>query len=238
MPVMPCARTALGDRLRFPRPSDLLRHSASDAAAVPPGKRGALWETLSGTAKRKASAENRELILAAFEASYEAIVRYVAIRTGERDQAEDLASEVFVKALKNAHTFKPDGKPIEAWLFRIAHNLVVDHHRRNSRRTSPVPLDNATDVASDDDALANVVRLDDIAALHEAMKVLTESEREVIALRFSGELTPTEIADALGKTAGAVRWLQHSAITKLRDRMKDVPSSDGKGGRDAFTRHQ
>ena len=70
------------------------------------------------------------------------------------------------------------------------------------------------------------------------MKVLTESEREVIALRFSGELTPTEIADALGKTAGAVRWLQHSAITKLRDRMKDVPSSDGKGGRDAFTRHQ
>lgn len=169
--------------------------------------------------------DNRDLILAAFETSYEPIARYIALRIGERDQAEDLASDVFVKALKNAGSYKPGDKPIEAWLFRIAHNVVVDHLRRRSRRSPSLPLDEAVELASDDQSMDNILRIDDVTELRDALSCLTDSERQVVAMRFTGEMSPPEIAEALGKSPGAVRWLQHSAITKLRERLGEAGAS-------------
>lgn len=159
---------------------------------------------------------NRELVLRAFETSYEHVTRYIALRIGDRDQAEDLASEVFVRALDKADTFKPGEKPIQAWLFRIAHNLLVDHLRKKTRTGTSVPLDEIPEIPIEDDAHASAQQEDDVRTLAAAMSVLTESERQVISMRFAGEMKPEEIGRALGKSAGAVRWLQHSGVGKLR----------------------
>ena len=177
---------------------------------------GSVGYTSNGTAASAPRVTNRELVLRAFETSYEHVTRYIALRIGERDQAEDLASEVFVRALDKADTFKPGEKPIQAWLFRIAHNLLVDHLRKKTRTGTSVPLDEIPEIPVEDDAHASAQQEDDVKTLAQAMSVLTESERQVISMRFAGEMKPEEIGKALGKSAGAVRWLQHSGVAKLR----------------------
>ena len=82
-----------------------------------------------------------------FEEYYERITRYIAVRVGNRADAEELASDVFVRAVENIGSFQWRGVPLQAWLYRIAHNVAVDHLRRSSRRKSG-PLDEATAVAS------------------------------------------------------------------------------------------
>ena len=105
-----------------------------------------------GEAAATSGVTNRELVLGAFETSYEHVTRYIALRIGDRDQAEDLASEVFVRALDKADSFKPGEKPIQAWLFRIAHNLLVDHLRKKSRTGTSIPLDEISEIPVEDDA--------------------------------------------------------------------------------------
>ncbi len=80
------------------------------------------------------------------ETHYERIARYIAVRIGSKDYAEELAADVFVRALERIDTFQWRGVPMQAWLFRIAHNLAVDHLRRNSRRPTTV-LDDALNIA-------------------------------------------------------------------------------------------
>ena len=82
-----------------------------------------------------------------FEEYYERITRYIAVRVGNQADAEELASAVFVRAVENIGSFQWRGVPLQAWLYRIAHNAAVDHLRRSSRRKS-APLDEATSVAS------------------------------------------------------------------------------------------
>ena len=173
--------------------------------------------------QRDDAVSNRELVLAAFETTYDQVVRYIALRIGDRDQAEDLASEVFVKALKKADSYKPEGKPIQAWLFRIAHNLLVDHLRKRTRNRPAVSLSDVGDIPIDDDTDERMQQQDELSMLNEAMSGLTEAERQVLSMRFSGEMRAEEIGTALGKSAGAVRWLQHSAVTKLRKRLNLDP---------------
>ena len=69
-----------------------------------------------------------------YEANYDRVVRYVAARIGSRDAAEDMTGEVFLRALDSLGSFQARGIPFEAWLFRVAHNMVVDHYRKYSRR--------------------------------------------------------------------------------------------------------
>ena len=69
-----------------------------------------------------------------FEEYYERIARYIAVRIGNQNDAEELAGDVFVRATEHIGSFQWRGVPVQAWLYRIAHNLVVDHLRRNSRR--------------------------------------------------------------------------------------------------------
>src|SRR5690606_4018591 len=81
-----------------------------------------------------------------YEQYYDRVLRYVASRVGSRDIAEDLAGDCFVRAVESFGSFKDRGVPVQAWLFRIAHNLIIDHYRRSSyRRTTPI--DDAMEIA-------------------------------------------------------------------------------------------
>ena len=130
---------------------------------------------------------------------------------------ENLAADVFLKAFEKVDTFKARGGPFAAWLFRIAHNIVVAHHRRRSRGPTTTLEDNlplTTDAR--DDLVAMGLDIGDVLS---AMKEITDSQRQVIALRFGAGLSIQETAHALGKKEGAIKAMQHSAIQALRRHM-------------------
>lgn len=150
-----------------------------------------------------------------FETHYERVARYVAVRTGDPGHAEELAADVFVRALERLDSFHWRGIPMEAWLFRIAHNLTVDYLRRSARRKS-LPLDEASSIAAADDTEREALQTLQREELLQAMDSLTPAQREVVALRFFGGLTSAEVAQVMKRSNGAVRELQSSALKSLR----------------------
>ncbi len=149
-----------------------------------------------------------------FEEYYDRIARYANARVGDQREAEDIASEVFVKALKSLGSFEERGLPMGTWLFKIAHNLVVDYHRRRSQRQT-VDLEKVEIEADDNPAMEAETKLE-MDRVNQAMTILTEEQREILRLRFFGGLSSAEVGAMMGKSDGAVREAQSAALKKLR----------------------
>ena len=164
--------------------------------------------------KPGAVAQHRAMLTALFEEYYDRIARYAYLRIGDRSEAEDIAGEVFLKALKSLTSYRERGAPMQAWLFKIAHNLVVDYLRRQAKRRAvhlnSLPIENGADPAFLAEKNA------EIGLVTKAMGKLTQQQREVIGLRFFGGLSSKETGSVLNKSDGAVREMQRAAIEKLR----------------------
>ena len=145
---------------------------------------------------------------------YDKIARYASVHIGNRTDAEDIAGEVFLKALESLGSYEKRGIPMQAWLFKIAHNLVVDYLRKMSKRKT-VDIDSVI-IESDKgpEAIAEVNI--EVERVKKVMEQLTRDQREVLSLRFFGELTSRETAAIMGKSDGAVREMQRAATVKLR----------------------
>jgi len=169
---------------------------------------------------RRVKQHDQEAFARLYEEYFDKIYRYVAIRIGDKMEAEDITQQVFLNAIKAAPSFKWRGIPVSAWLFRIAHNQVVDYLRRKTRRAT-VPLGEHLVASGDDPQLIAERRLD-IERLSSATRNLTPAQQEVIALRFAGELPIAQVAKTMGKSEGAVKALQHSAIVALRKALSVV----------------
>ncbi len=165
---------------------------------------------------RRAQENDQEAFAQLYEEYFDKIYRYLALRVGNEMEAEDMTQQVFLNALRSISSFKWKGVPFSAWLFRIAHNQAVDHLRRKQKRAS-VPLDES--LSSGDSPHATTELKMDIEQLLRATKRLTEAQREVISLRFTSELSIAQVAKVMGKSQGAVKALQHSAIVALRRTM-------------------
>ena len=158
---------------------------------------------------------------AAFEALYDhfydRIYRYVSFKAGDASAAEDITEEVFLRMLRSIGTYKYHGHPFSSWLFRIAHNLVVDHFRKCGRDKS-VPLDKVVAVVGESSVdLDNYVQTKlAMREVNRAMEDLTDLQRQIISLRFAGGLSVNETARAVGRNENAVKALQHAGIRKLR----------------------
>ncbi len=162
------------------------------------------------------SSKNKEAELAAlYESYYDRIARYAFVRLGNQADAEDLASEVFLRALESLDSYRERGVPMQAWLFRIAHNLIVDHFRKSAKQKT-ISIDTVIVKAETDPEEQAIAGLE-VARIIKALGRLTESQRKVIELRFFGELTSEEAGHVLNKRAGAVRELQSAAIKALRN---------------------
>jgi RNA polymerase sigma-70 factor (ECF subfamily) len=153
-------------------------------------------------------------LVALYEEYYDKLVRYVYVHIGNREEAEDTAGEVFLKALKALRSGQEQGMPTQWWLFRIAHNLTVDYLRKTSKRER-VPTDSVVLLGGDDPA-DTAEKSIELERLVEAMKQLTVEQREVISLRFFWGLASKEVGDVLGKSDGAVREMQRAALERLR----------------------
>lgn len=149
-----------------------------------------------------------------YEEYYDKLARYVYVHIGDREEAEDIAGEVFLKALKSLKSYREQGIPMQGWLFRIAHNLTVDHLRKMNKRR-PVPADSVV-LLGNDDPVDSAEKTIEFERVSEAMKQLTMEQREVISLRFFGGFTSREVGGILGKSDGAVREMQRAAIERLR----------------------
>ncbi len=147
------------------------------------------------------------------------IYRYTYLRVGQAGLAEDLTQEVSLRALQSIGSYRWKGKPFVSWLFRIAHNLIIDHYRR-AKKNKCIPLaETVTNVASDD-PVATVEQRMELSELKRAIGKLPPREKEVISLRFGAELSIAETAGVTGKTEGSVKKLQHEALVKLRKLME------------------
>ncbi len=149
-----------------------------------------------------------------YEEHFDRIYRYVVLRIGDRIEAEDMTQQVFLNALQSISSFKWKGIPFAAWLFRIAHNQVVDHLRKKKKQPA-VYLDESS-VSSDSNPQLMAEHSLDIEQLLLATRRLTEAQREVISLRFTSEISIAQVSEIMGKSQGAVKALQHSAIVALR----------------------
>jgi RNA polymerase sigma-70 factor (ECF subfamily) len=154
-----------------------------------------------------------------YECYLDAIYRYVYFRTGDNHDAEDLTEQVFLKAWEALPGYKQCGKPFSSWLYRIAHNIVVDYHRRQT--TAPLMLEEGY---SDQEptALDRVIKAEEMAALAQAIAQLPEDQQQMIVLRFVEGLDHTTVARIMDKTEGACRVLQHRTLAALSDLLDGV----------------
>ena len=142
------------------------------------------------------------------------IYAYLYRRVHDAQVAEDLTGEVFVRVLQAIQSEQFWHTSFRGWLYRIAHNLLVDHYRKQP----PVPmlaLDEQLVAAQGDpdSALAEKLSRQGLLA---AISQLTPDQQQVLALRFGEELAAREVAEIMGKSVGAVEMLQHRALTALR----------------------
>ena len=167
--------------------------------------------------------DRREAVAALYETHFERVARYIAVRIGNIDEAEDLASEVFIKAVRAAESYSDRGAPMEAWIFKIAHNITVDQLRKRSRRPAYAQLEDA-EIIRDPQPTPDerLERQQEIRRLHAALEGLSDAQKQVISLRFGADMSSEQVAQVMGKKAGAVREMQSAAIKKLRERMQEL----------------
>lgn len=149
---------------------------------------------------------------------YEArIYHYIYRRTGEDMVAEDLTAQVFIKMLQAIRDQRAWHSSFSGWLYRIAHNIVIDHYRKRDRYTQ-VGLDETADIVAENDnpALSAELRLTS-EKIRFAMRQLTDEQSEVLSLRFLEGYSIFEVSVMMNKTEGAVKALQYRAVATLRN---------------------
>lgn len=146
-----------------------------------------------------------------YEHYFARIYRYCTRRVQNAQEAEDLTSLIFTRALSNLRHYR--GGSFAAWLFQIAHNAIANH-RRDQR--SQFSLEQAEQVSSGDSTLDDLIDLDEFQCVARLIATLSDDQRELLALRIAGELSAKEIGVVLGKSEGAVRVALHRIIQQLR----------------------
>ncbi len=145
---------------------------------------------------------------------------YIYRRTGEVEVARDLTAEVFGRFLQAVGKGKGPGDNMRAWFYRVAHNIVVDHYRRQQHRNH-VPLNDRALITNDGPDAA-VEREMQSEKLRSALSQLTADQQQVISLKFLEGLSNQEVAAVLDKPVGAVKSLQHRALAALHRHLDQV----------------
>ncbi|MBZ0290000.1 MAG: sigma-70 family RNA polymerase sigma factor [Anaerolineae bacterium] len=154
-----------------------------------------------------------------YRANVQAIYRYIYHRVNDVLLAEDLTGDVFTRALKSMATYRDQGKPFVAWLYRIAHARVVDYYRMSNRRpkesdveAEPIPVNANMD--------EGILRRQAAKSLREAISTLTDEQQQVVILRFIEGQPIETVAEMMGKNANAIKALQHRALRALASRLE------------------
>lgn len=145
------------------------------------------------------------------------IYRFIWSRVHDAPLAEDLTGEVFARMVANLPNYHDRSFPFRAWLYQIARNLIIDHHRKESSTQSLKDV-TRSDIASPEEKAESALTLERV---QQALEKIDASQREVVELRFLAELSLEEVAEVMEKSVGAVKALQHRGLASLRERLKD-----------------
>jgi len=168
----------------------------------------------------RAQAGERDALEELYLLHFDRIYSYLHLSVGNRHDAEDLTTQTFLKMLEAIGRFRWQSAPFSAWLFRIAHNLAMDHFRA-SRRWQPeeeVPEPVEEESSAEEAALHSIGR----KSMLELIENLSPEQQQVLTLKFVFNFSNGEAATILGKTEGAVKSLQHRALATLH---KQISSS-------------
>ena len=148
-----------------------------------------------------------------YERHISAIYRYIAFRINDRNDAHDMANEVFLKAWGALPGYKLSKTPFLGWLYRIAHNLVIDHYRSAQELE---PLDDR-DIWEDDRPApeSQVIQQSEVERLARAIRLLPDDQQHAVILRYVEGLSCGDVANILGRSAGSVRVMLHRALKSL-----------------------
>jgi RNA polymerase sigma-70 factor, ECF subfamily len=163
----------------------------------------------------RARSGDQQALAELYDLYFPRIYRYMLARTGNPSEAEDVTEEVFVRVLGAISGFQWRQVPFAAWIFRIAHNQLVSHTRKNGMRRQETVLGPSIADSSPDP----LVRIEDrlyFEQIFEVARELPQAQREVLWLRFAVGLSVSDTARALGKREGNVKVLQHKAIARLQ----------------------
>jgi RNA polymerase sigma-70 factor (ECF subfamily) len=161
----------------------------------------------------RARALDEDALAEVHDTYYRPLYRYIVYRVGDRQAAEDLTSEVFVRLLNALRDHTAPENTLRGWLYGVASHVVSDHHRKQYRRQD-VTLTETIATTQPGPAAKVAARLswEEVSA---ALSELTELQQEVIALRFGQELPIKEVGALMGRSEGAVKQLQARAVASL-----------------------
>jgi RNA polymerase sigma-70 factor (ECF subfamily) len=166
------------------------------------------------------------------------IYNYVYYRTGNIYDAEDLTERVFMRAMRHIPNYHDRGLPFTAWLYRIAHNLVANWHRDNSRRKE-IPLDDGLQTIYQGEHPEHELLLtEERERLLGAIRGLPADRQQLLILKFVEHLSNVEIGQIMGRSEGAVKSLYHRTLLTMRDELESAAMAleerehgkDGNGG--------
>ena len=151
---------------------------------------------------------------------FDRIYSYLHVTVGNRHDAEDLTTQTFLKMLESIGKFRWQKAPFSAWLFRIAHNLAMDHFRAGRRwqpeEDVPEPI-GQEELSAEDEAMQSIGR----ASMLELIDGLSHEQQQVLTLKFVFNFGNAEVATILGKTDGAIKSLQHRALVSLQKQLRE-----------------
>jgi len=147
------------------------------------------------------------------------IYRFVLVKVGQREEAEDITHLAFLKAWENINRYSNRGYSFGSWLYQIARNTITDYYRGGT--SSQISLEDAAEPESDEPRPGH--DLDTKAEYVKAINLigkLGEMEQDVVIMRFVNDMPLREVAKAVGKSEGAVKLIQHRAMKKLKELQK------------------
>jgi RNA polymerase sigma-70 factor, ECF subfamily len=166
----------------------------------------------------RAQRGNREALEELYLLHFDRIYSYLHMSVGNRHDAEDLTTQTFLKMLESIKRFRWQSAPFSAWLFRIAHNLAMDHFRAHRRwqpeEDVPEPPGLA-EPSAESQAMQSIGR----ASMMEMIETLSAEQQQVLTLKFVFNFANAEVATILGKTEGAIKSLQHRALVSLQKKI-------------------
>ncbi len=175
----------------------------------------------------RASEGDNEAFSVLYSRYVERIYSYIYYHTGNTSDAEDLTARVFHRAIGHISTYTDRGVPFSAWLYRIAHNLVANWHRDNSRRRE-VPLEDHLDLPQHGDAPETaLVKTQDLEKLLVAIRKLPADRQQIIILKFTQQMTNAEIAVIMARSEGAIKSLYHRTLLELRTDLEHITETSG-----------
>jgi RNA polymerase sigma-70 factor (ECF subfamily) len=154
---------------------------------------------------------------------FDRIYSYLHVSVGNRHDAEDLTTQTFLKMLEKIGSFKWQSAPFSAWLFRIAHNLAMDHFRAGRRWQ---PEEEVPEPPGEEEPSAELTAMQTIGreSMLKLIDHLSPEQQQVLTLKFVFNLPNAEVAAILDKTEGAIKSLQHRALVSLQ---KQIAQSSG-----------